>query len=44
MFKTPSIILMVDDEPDFVEMLSLRLNESGETVLTAHSGSQCLEI
>lgn len=44
MFKTPSIILLVDDEADFVEMLSLRLKESGETVLTAHSGSQCLEI
>lgn len=44
MFKTPSTILLVDDEADFVEMLSLRLKEAGETVLTAPSGSQCLEI
>jgi DNA-binding NtrC family response regulator len=44
MFKTPSYIMLVDDEVDFVEMLSLRLKENGENVLAAHSGSQCLEI
>jgi DNA-binding NtrC family response regulator len=44
MFETPSHILLVDDEEDFVEMLGLRLKEAGETVLTAHSGSRCLEI
>jgi DNA-binding NtrC family response regulator len=44
MFKTPSYIMLVDDEEDFVEMLSLRLKETGENVLTAHSGSQCLDV
>jgi len=44
MFITPSHILLVDDEEDFVEMLSLRLKEAGEAVLTANSGSQCLDI
>jgi DNA-binding NtrC family response regulator len=44
MFKTPSYILLVDDEEDFIEMLSLRLKESGENVLAAYSGSQCLEV
>ena len=33
MFKTPSRILLVDDEKDFVEMLTLRLEETGEEVL-----------
>ena len=44
MFKTPSYIMLVDDEEDFIEMLSLRLRESGENVLAAYSGSQCLEV
>ncbi len=44
MFKTPSTILLVDDEPDFVEMLSLRLKEHGEQVETAGSGRECLAI
>ncbi|RPJ72350.1 MAG: response regulator [Desulfobacteraceae bacterium] len=44
MTATPSAILLVDDEEDFVEMLSLRLKEIGETVLAACSGRQCLEI
>jgi DNA-binding NtrC family response regulator len=44
MFITPSHILLVDDEEDFLEMLSLRLKESGESVLTANSGRRCLSI
>ncbi len=44
MFKTPSRVLLVDDEKDFVEMLSLRLEENGEKVLQAYSGLECLEI
>jgi DNA-binding NtrC family response regulator len=44
MFETPSHILLVDDEEDFLEMLSLRLKESGESVLTANSGRKCLSI
>jgi DNA-binding NtrC family response regulator len=44
MFKTTSYIMLVDDEEDFVEMLSLRLKETGENVLAAHNGRQCLEI
>ena len=44
MTAAPSTILLVDDEEDFVEMLSLRLQELGETVLAAFSGSECLNI
>ncbi|MBR9979892.1 MAG: response regulator [Desulfatitalea sp.] len=44
MFKTPSHIMLVDDEKDFVEMLSLRLKEIDETVIPAYSGAECLEI
>jgi DNA-binding NtrC family response regulator len=43
MFKTPSRILLVDDEKDFVEMLALRLQEIGEEVLQAYSGLESLE-
>jgi DNA-binding NtrC family response regulator len=43
MFKTPSRILLVDDEEEFVEMLGLRLEELGEAVLRAYSGQECLE-
>jgi DNA-binding NtrC family response regulator len=34
----------VDDEKDFVEMLSLRLQEAGERVTAAYSGRACLDI
>lgn len=44
MIKIPTRILLVDDEVDFVEMLSLRLNEVGERVTPAYSGRECLEI
>jgi len=37
-------VLVVDDEQDFVEVLSLRLKETGERVIPAHSGKECLEI
>lgn len=43
MIKIPTRVLLVDDEKDFVEMLSLRLNEVGEKVTTAYSGQECLE-
>ncbi|MCJ7687477.1 MAG: response regulator [Desulfobacteraceae bacterium] len=43
MVKIPASILVVDDEKDFVEMLSLRLQEAGEKVSTAYSGKECLE-
>ena len=43
MVKIPAHILVVDDEKDFVEMLSLRLQEVGEKVSTAYSGKECLE-
>jgi DNA-binding NtrC family response regulator len=42
MIKIPNRILLVDDEKDFVEMLSLRLEETGERVTPAHSGRECL--
>ncbi len=44
MMKIPAKVLLVDDEKDFVEMLSLRLQETGEKVFSAHSGKACLEI
>ncbi|MEX1309631.1 MAG: response regulator [Candidatus Sulfomarinibacteraceae bacterium] len=38
MFKIPIDILIVDDEPDFVEMLALRLEDAGHRVRTAQDG------
>jgi DNA-binding NtrC family response regulator len=43
MIRIPTRVLIVDDEKDFVEMFSLRLKESGETVFTAYSGQECLD-
>lgn len=40
--KLPIIILLVDDERDFVEMLSLRLGEEGHIVRQAYSGQEAL--
>ena len=42
MIKIPTRVMLVDDEKDFVEMLSLRLEEIGERVTAAHSGRECL--
>jgi DNA-binding NtrC family response regulator len=42
MVSIPIKILVVDDEEDFVEMLSLRLKEKGDQVVTASNGSDCL--
>ncbi len=44
MIKIPIRVLLVDDEKDFVEILSLRLEEAGEIVTPAHSGRECLDI
>ena len=44
MIRIPTKVLIVDDEKDFVEMFSLRLNEAGEKVFTAHSGQECLDV
>ena len=38
MFKIPIDILIIDDEPDFVEMLSLRLQDAGHRARTALNG------
>lgn len=43
MVKIPIRILLVDDEKDFVELLSLRLEEAGESVTAAYSGQECIE-
>ncbi|MBW2119485.1 MAG: response regulator [Deltaproteobacteria bacterium] len=43
MVKIPTKVLIVDDEKDFVEMLSLRLNEVGEKVTVSYSGQEGLE-
>ena len=44
MTRIPTKVLVVDDEKDFVEMFSLRLEEVGEKVTRAYSGQACLEI
>ncbi|WP_300459088.1 response regulator [Desulfobacula sp.] len=44
MIKIPAKVLIVDDEKDFVEMFSLRLEKQGEKVSTAHSGREALEV
>jgi len=43
MIKIPARILIVDDEVDFTQMLSLRLKEVGEKVVSVHNGRNCLE-
>ena len=44
MIRIPTRVMLVDDEKDFVEMLSLRLEETGERVTSAHSGRECLQM
>ncbi|MBU1344336.1 MAG: response regulator [Proteobacteria bacterium] len=44
MIKIPAKVLIVDDEKDFVEMFSLRLEAQGEKVSTAYNGKQALEV
>ena len=44
MIKIPTRILIVDDEKDFVEMFSLRLEGQGEKISTAYSGPEALDI
>ncbi len=43
MVRIPTNVLLVDDEKDFVEMLSLRLSETGERVTPAYSGKEGLD-
>ena len=35
-------ILIVDDEPDMLEIINLRLNKNGYEVITAVTGEECL--
>ena len=44
MIKIPTRVLVVDDEVDFVEVLSLRLKETGEKVTPVYSGRECLDV
>ncbi len=44
MIKIATHILLVDDERDFVEMLSLRLQEAGEKVTPAYDGRMALDL
>lgn len=43
MIKIPTKVLLVDDEKDFIEMLSLRLKEVGEKITVAYSGQEALD-
>jgi DNA-binding NtrC family response regulator len=44
MLKIPIDILIVDDEQDFVEMLTLRLTDEGHRVRAAYDGEEGLAI
>ncbi len=44
MIKIPVKILIVDDEKDFVEMFSMRLERRGEKVTAAYSGQEALDL
>jgi DNA-binding NtrC family response regulator len=44
MVKLPINILLVDDERDFVEMLSLRLTDAGHRVRAAFNGQEALAV
>ena len=44
MVKIPINILIVDDERDFVEILSLRLKDAGHRVWAAYSGQEALAV
>ena len=44
MVKLPINILLVDDERDFVEILSLRLTDAGHRVRAAYSGQEALAV
>jgi DNA-binding NtrC family response regulator len=44
MMKIPAKVLVVDDEKDFVEMFSLRLEASGEKVFTAFDSRAGLSV
>ena len=43
MIKTPTHVMVVDDEKTFVEMLVLSLEAKQQTVTAAFSGKECLE-
>lgn len=43
MIRIPTRILLVDDEEDFVEILSIRLEEAGENVTAVYDGQGCLD-
>jgi len=44
MIKIPTKVLIVDDEKDFVEIFSMRLETQGEKVSTAFSGNEALQV
>jgi two-component system alkaline phosphatase synthesis response regulator PhoP len=39
----PQKILLTDDDKDLVEIMSVRLEQDGYTVLRAYDGEECLE-
>ncbi len=44
MKKSESIILLVDDEPDILEIVGYNLSEEGYQVVTAENGNKAIEI
>jgi len=44
MIKIPTNVMIVDDEKDFVSILSKRLEAMGERVSQAYTGKECLSL
>jgi len=44
MLKIPTRVLVVDDNKDYVDMISSRLTDAGEKVTPAFSGTECLSL
>ncbi|MDD2388303.1 MAG: response regulator [Desulfobacterales bacterium] len=44
MIKIPIQVLVVDDDKEFVDMISSRLGKAGERVTPAYSGHECLDL
>jgi len=44
MIKIPIQVLVVDDDKEFVDMISSRLRKAGERVTPAYNGHECLDL
>jgi len=44
MIKIPIQVLVVDDDKEFVDMISSRLEKAGERITPAYNGQECLDL